>query len=313
MTAFGFLLPTREIVMNQDVPNFREILDLAERAEDLGFHSVWVGDSVLARPRFEALTTLAAVAARTQRVRLGTAVLLPVIRQPVVLANQVANLDLIANGRLILGIGIGGNNASVAQEFAACGVPIVRRIGMFEETITLMRRLWTEPEVTFQGRYFQVQSVRLGLRPLQPTGVPLWLAGSGDNALRRVLRLGDGWLPISSSPQAYTVDWERLQVLGQEIGRDARELHRCLYTTLNVNADVVQAERELRAFIESYYGIPYEVQATRNGLYAGSAGHCTTWLKAFVAAGAQTIVVRFGSPDQAGQLERFAREVLPGL
>ena len=312
MTAFGLLLPTREIVMNQEVPNFRQILDLAEQAEALGFDSVWVGDSVLARPRFEALTTLAAVAARTQRVRLGTAVLLPMLRQPVVLANQVANLDLVANGRLILGVGIGGNNPSVAREFAACGVPIAGRIGMFEETVTLMRRLWTEPEVTFQGRYFQVQSVRLGLRPLQPSGVPLWLAGSGDNALRRVLRLGDGWLPISS-PQVFTADWERLQALGQEMGRDARDLHRCLYTTINVNADGVQAERELRAFIENYYGIPYEVQATRNGLCAGSPEQCIVWLKEFIAAGAQTVVVRFGSPDQSEQLARFAKEVLPNV
>jgi probable F420-dependent oxidoreductase len=311
MTAFGLLLPTREIVMNQEVPDFRQILDLAEHAEEAGFDSVWVGDSVLARPRFEALTTLAAVAARTERVRLGTAVLLPMLRQPVVLANQVANLDLIASGRLILGVGIGGNNASVAQEFAACGVPIARRIGMFEETLALMRRLWTEAEVTFEGRYFQLQSVRLGLRPLQQSGVPLWLAGSGDNALRRVLRLGDGWLPISSSPQAFAADWERLQALGREMGRNAHDLHRCLYTTLNVNADVAQAERELRVFIENYYKILYEVQATRNGLCAGSAEQCIAWLKAFVASGAQTMVVRFGSPDQMGQLARFAREVLP--
>jgi probable F420-dependent oxidoreductase len=313
MTAFGFLLPTREIIMNQEVPDFRQIFDLAERAEALGFDSVWVGDSVLARPRFEALTTLAAVAARTKRVRLGTAVLLPVLRQPVVLANQVANLDLVANGRLILGVGIGGNNPTVAREFAACGVPIARRVGMFEETITLMRRLWTEPEVTFEGRYFQLQSVRLGLRPMQQSGVPLWLAGSGDNALRRVLRLGDGWLPISSSPQAFSADWQRLQALGQDMGRDAHNLHRCLYATLNVNADVAQAQRELRAFIESYYSIPYEVQATRNGLCAGSAEQCIAWLKEFIAAGAQTIVVRFGSPDQAGQLARFASEVLPQM
>jgi len=299
--------------MNQEVPNFRQILDLAEQAEALGFDSVWVGDSVLARPRFEALTTLAAVAARTQRVRLGTAVLLPMLRQPVVLANQVANLDLIANGRLILGVGIGGNNPAVAREFAACGVPIARRIGMFEETLTLMRRLWTEPEVTFQGRYFQLQSVRLGLRPLQQSVVPLWLAGSGDNALRRVLRLGDGWLPISASPQAFAADWQRLQVLGQEMERDAHDLHRCLYTTLNVNADGAQAERELRAFIENYYGIPYEVQATRNGLCASSPEQCIGWLNAFIAAGAQTIVVRFGSPDQIGQLMRFAEEVLPNV
>jgi probable F420-dependent oxidoreductase len=313
MTDFGFLLPTREIVMSQEVPNFLQILDLAEQAEALGFASVWAGDSVLARPRFEALTTLAAVAARTQRVQLGTAVLLPALRHPVVLANEVASLDLVANGRLILGMGIGGNTSTVAQEFAACGVSIAHRAGLFEETVTLMRRLWTEPEVTFQGRYFQVQSARLGLRPLRKSGVPLWLAGSVDNALRRVLRLGDGWLPISSSPQAFTADWERLKVFGQEMGRDAHDLHRCLYTTLNVNADVPQAERELRTFIESYYGISYEEQARRNGLCAGSAEHCIAWLEEFIAAGAQTIVVRFGSPDQSGQLVRFARDVLPHL
>ena len=104
MTAFGFLLPTREMVMNHEVPNFSQILELAEHAEALGFDSVWVGDSVLARPRFEALTTLAAVAARTQRVRLGTGVLLPMLRHPVLLANEVASLDHVANGRLILGV-----------------------------------------------------------------------------------------------------------------------------------------------------------------------------------------------------------------
>jgi probable F420-dependent oxidoreductase len=311
VTMFGFLLPTREIVMNQEIPNFREILDLAERAEDLGFDSVWAGDSILARPRFEALTTLAAVAARTRQVRLGTAVLLPMLRHPVLLANEVASLDHVSEGRLILGVGIGGSNPAVAREFAACGVPIARRVGLFEESLALLRRLWTEPEVTFQGRYFQLQSVRLGLRPLQKSGVPLWVAGRVDNALRRILHHGDGWLPISSSPEAFKADWDRLQALGQEMGRDARGLHRCLYTTLNVNADVAQSERELRAFIESYYGIPYEVLARQNGLHAGSADNCAAWLKAFIAAGAQTIVVRFGSSDQIGQLRRFAEEVLP--
>ena len=311
MTAFGVLLPTREIVMNQEIPDFGQILDLAERAEALGFDSVWVGDSVLARPRFEPLTTLAAVAARTRRMQLGTAVLLPMLRHPVLLANEVASLDHVSEGRLILGVGIGGNAPAVAREFTACGVSIKRRIGLFEESLALLRRLWTEPQVTFEGRYFQVQSVQLGLRPLQKSGVPLWVAGRVDNALRRVLRLGDGWLPISSSPEAFKADWQRLQVLGQELGRDARELHRCLYTTLNVNADVSQAEHELRAFIESYYGISYEEQATRNGLCAGSPEQCIAWLKAFIAAGAQTIVVRFGSSDQTGQLRRFAEEVLP--
>src|SRR5438874_1578460 len=108
-TAFGLLFPTREAVMNAaDAPDFGRILDLAERAEALGFHSVWVGDSILSRPRFEPLTTLAAVAARTTAVRLGTAVLVPIMRNPVVSANEIANVDVISDGRLILGLGVGG-------------------------------------------------------------------------------------------------------------------------------------------------------------------------------------------------------------
>jgi alkanesulfonate monooxygenase SsuD/methylene tetrahydromethanopterin reductase-like flavin-dependent oxidoreductase (luciferase family) len=168
--SFGFLLPTREIVMSQKEPEFRRILDLAERAEAVGFDSVWVGDSVLARPRFEALTTLASVAARTQRVKLGTAVLLPALRHPVTLANEAANLDLLSQGRLILGIGIAAKNASVEREFSACGIPFRHRIGIFEEGVTIMRRLWAESEVNFNGRHFQLKDVRLGLRPHQKPG-----------------------------------------------------------------------------------------------------------------------------------------------
>jgi alkanesulfonate monooxygenase SsuD/methylene tetrahydromethanopterin reductase-like flavin-dependent oxidoreductase (luciferase family) len=309
--SFGFLLPTREMVMTQSPPELRPILDLAERAEALGFDSVWAGDSILARPRFEALTTLAAVAARTQRVKLGTAVLLSALRHPVMLANEAANLDLLSQGRLILGLGIATKSQPIEWEFTACGVPFARRIGIFEEGVTLMRRLWAEPEVTFSGRYFQVQEVRPGLRPLQQPGIPLWLAGSVDNAWRRVLRLGDGWFPNSVSPQIFAQGWQRLQALAHEMGRQVETLQRSVYTTLNINSNVARAEQEMRAFVEAYYHSPYEVQAQRQGLCAGPAERCVAWLKAFIAAGAQTLVLRFGSPDQFDQLERCAREVLP--
>ena len=310
MTAFGFLLPTREIVMNQEVPNFSQILELAEHAEALGFDSVWVGDSVLARPRFEALTTLAAIAARTQRVQLGTAVLLPMLRHPVLLANEVANLDHVAEGRLILGVGIGGNTPAVAQEFAACGVPIDHRVGLFEETITLMRRLWTEPEVTFQGRYFQVQSVRLGLRPLQKSGVPLWLAGSADNALRRVLRLGDGWLPISSSPQLSRRIGSVSKCSGKRWGetpatstavciprststpmspRRNANCTRSSKATTGFRTRCSDSERSLRRLAGTVHRMAQGVYCCRGTDYRSP----------------------FGSPDQTGQLVRFAREVLP--
>lgn len=309
--SYGLLLPTREVVMAQGPPDLTKIIDLAERAEALGFDSVWVGDSILARPRLEALTTLAAVASRTKRVKLGTAVFLSGLRHPVVLANEVANLDILSQGRLILGLGIATKNPTIEREFRACGISFAHRIGMFEEGVEIMRRLWAEPRVTFHGRHFQLTDVSLGLRPVQKPGIPLWLAGAVDNAQRRVLRLGDGWFPNPRSPQTFAELWARLQGLAREIGRDPSSLHRCVYTTLNINADVPQAEREIRTFVEGYYGAPYEAQAQRQGLCAGTAESCVTWLKDFIAAGAQTLVIRFGGPDQFGQLERCAKEVLP--
>jgi probable F420-dependent oxidoreductase len=309
--SFGFLLPTREVVMAQATPDLRPLLRLAEQAEALGFDSVWVGDSILARPRLEALSTLAAVAARTERVRLGTAVFLPALRHPVVLANELANLDLLAQGRLTLGMGIATKSRPIAQEFAACGVSFTHRLGVFEECVTLMRRLWTEPQVTFSGRYFQVTDVSLGLRPAQAAGIPIWIAGAVDNAQRRVLRLGDGWFPNPASPQVFADQWFRLQTLAGEMGQDPYALHRCVYTTLNVNEDEAQAQQEMRTFIEGYYNVPYEIMGRQQGCCAGSAERCIAWLSGFAAAGAQTIVVRFGGPDQEGQLERCAREVLP--
>jgi alkanesulfonate monooxygenase SsuD/methylene tetrahydromethanopterin reductase-like flavin-dependent oxidoreductase (luciferase family) len=297
--------------MAQGAPDLSKIIDLAVRGEELGFDSVWVGDSVLARPRLEAMTTLAAVASRTQRVQLGTAVLLPALRHPVVLANEAANVDILSQGRLILGVGVATKNRSIEREFTACGVSFGHRLGIFEECISLMRRLWTEPSVTAHGRHFQLQDVSLGLRPIQPSGIPIWIAGSVDNAQRRVLRLGDGWFPNPRSPEVFAAQRERMQVLAQEMGQDAQALPRCIYTTLNINSDVAQAQREMQSFAEGYYGAPYAVLSRQQGLCAGTAESCAAWLNAFVAAGAQTLVLRFGGPDQFGQLERCVRDVLP--
>jgi len=312
-TSFGYLLPTREIVMSQPVPDCSQIVQLAERAEAVGFDSVWVGDSVLARPRLEPLTTLASVAARTERVRLGTAVLLSALRHPVVLANELANLDLLAKGRLILGLGIAAKNPAVEREFAACGVDFGHRIGIFEEGVTIMKRLWADEEVTFHGRHFRLNGVRPGLRPQQQPGIPIWLAGSVDNSFRRVLRLGDGWFPLPFSADVFAQNWQRLEALGKEAGRDTSELARAVYMTVNVNDDIAQAEQEVRAFMEGYYGVPYEKMAAVQPACAGPAERCIEWIQGFLERGAQTIVVRFGSPDQKGQLERFAEKVLPAL
>ena len=149
---FGYLLPTREKIMDNQ-PHVAPLLELAERAERLGFDSIWAGDSVLARPRHEPLTLLTAVASRLKRISIGTAVLLPALRNPVLLAHQVATLDQIAEGRLILGVGIAADVATIRAEFAAVGVPFEKRVGRMLEGLKLARALWTGQPVDWDGRW----------------------------------------------------------------------------------------------------------------------------------------------------------------
>ena len=312
-TAFGYLLPTREVIMAPGAPDFASMINLAERAEGFGFDSVWCGDSVLARPRLEAISTLAAIAGRTKRVKLGTAVFLPALRNPVVLANEVANLDIVSQGRVIFGVGIASKTPTVEKEFDACGVSFRHRVSIFEECVTIMRQLWTEPEVNFQGRHFQLDGVSLGLKPVQKGGVPIWMAASAEKPQRRMLKMGDGWFPNATSPEAYTEGWHQIKTLANESGRQAGQLHKALYTTVNINEDKTQADKEMREFIEGYYSMPFENMARTQSVFTGNIQDVIGWLKSFVDGGVQTIVIRFGSPDQSSQLELCGKEVLPKL
>ena len=312
-TAFGYLLPTREVIMAPGAPDFASMINLAERAEGFGFDSVWCGDSVLARPRLEAISTLAAIAGRTKRVKLGTAVFLPALRNPVVLANEVANLDIVSQGRVIFGVGIASKTPTVEKEFDACGVSFRHRVSIFEECVTIMRQLWTEPEVNFQGRHFQLDGVSLGLKPVQKGGVPIWMAASAEKPQRRMLKMGDGWFPNATSPEAYTEGWHQIETLANESEVEANRLHKALYTTVNINEDKTQADKEMREFIEGYYSMPFENMARTQSVFTGNIQDVIGWLQSFVDVGVQTIVIRFGSPDQSSQLELCGKEVLPKL
>src|SRR5438552_16505341 len=152
-TEFGVLLPTREAIMSGR-PETAPLLTMAERAESAGFDSVWIGDSITARPRHEPLTLLAAVAARTKRVSVGTAVLLPALRNPVVLAHVVGTLDRVAEGRTILGVGIAADAPAIRKACAAAGAPSDRRVGRFLETLEICRALWRGRGVSFSRKHF---------------------------------------------------------------------------------------------------------------------------------------------------------------
>jgi probable F420-dependent oxidoreductase len=228
----GYLLPTRESVM-EGRPAAAPLLALAERAEGLGYDSIWVGDSILARPRHEPLTLLSAVAARTRRAELGTAVLLPALRNPVVLAHGIATLDQISEGRFILGVGIASDVPNIRSEFTACGVPFEKRVGRMLEGLRLARELWTGQSVNWNGRWV-MENATLGPTPHRPGGPPIWIGGMVRQSLERVGRLYDGWFPNSPDPGQWREQWAEIHRIAREAGRNpaaltgalCRDLHR---------------------------------------------------------------------------------------
>ena len=292
----GYLLPTREHIM-EGRHDTASLLALAERAEALGFDSVWVGDSLLARPRHEPLTLLAGVAGRVRRVALGTAVLLPALRNPVLLAHQVATLDQVSEGRLILGVGFAADVPNIRAEFAAAGVPFEKRIGRMMEGLRLCRALWTGQAVDWDGRWTVTGGV-LAPIPHRRGGPPLWIGGNLPASLERAGRWFDGWFPIAPDAPTFRTQWGQVRDIARAAGRDPAGMTGAMYLTLALDDDPARAEARLVRFWERYYGQPASVLRQRQAHYAGPASGVAAWLDGYAQAGAGHLVLRFaGTPE----------------
>ena len=189
----GYLLPTRQRVMEGEHDTDR-ILELGDLAEEIGLDSVWIGDSVIAKPRHDPIVLLAAIAARTARIALGTAVLVPMLRNPVLLAHQLATLDRISRGRFVLGVGLARDVPAIRAEFEAVGVPFEKRVGRMLEGLRLCRALWSGRPVDWDGRW-KLEGATLAPEPFTPGGPKIWGGGGVPAALRRCARDFDGWFP----------------------------------------------------------------------------------------------------------------------
>ena len=299
----GYLLPTREQIMDGR-PEAAPLLELAERAEGLGYDSVWVGDSLLAKPRHEPLTLLAGVAGRARRVQLGTAVLLPALRNPVLLAHQAATLDQISEGRLILGVGIAADAPKIRGEFEAAGVPFDKRVGRMLEGLRLCRALWSGEPVDWDGRW-RVKDGVLGPTPHRPGGPPIWIGGSVRASLERAGRHFDGWFPTGPSAPRWAEQWAELQEIMREADRDPAELTGAVYLTLAIDDDADRADQRINTYLERYYDVPAQKIRKIQACYAGPAGGAAQWIDDFVKAGATHLVLRFAG-DHERHLEMVA-------
>jgi alkanesulfonate monooxygenase SsuD/methylene tetrahydromethanopterin reductase-like flavin-dependent oxidoreductase (luciferase family) len=312
----GVLIPTRGVVMESARrPPVEMCWTMARVADDAGYDAVWVGDSIVAKPRLEPLTTLAYIAGITMRVRLGTAVLLPALRHPVVLAQLIANVDQISRGRVVLGLGVGWSLPSAEREWAACGMDHKPRARRLEEQIEVWRMLWRGEPVTYQGHGVDLVEHTIGPLPWHEQGPPVLITAGNRGELLpaqfdRFARLGDGIITTYLDAEECRLVRERAEEALARRGRVLPDFPLCVYTTVRMEDDVRAAERVTADFLATYYGGGVHQRGTM-GL--GPAEVVIAALQTYAKAGVTDLCVRFVGDDQLAQLDRFTAEVLPVL
>ncbi len=287
--------------------DLRLIREFVPKAEALGYDSLWVQEQIITGYAIlEPVTLLTYASALTSRVRLGTSVLLPVIRNPLQLAKSLATLDQLSQGRLAVGIGIGGPHIPEA----AFGVSPQRRGRRFVEAVEVMKALWTQPKATFNGEFWQFEKIPMEPKPLQQPHPPLWFGAREPVALKRAVRHGEGWMGAGSSSAAdFVQQYQLLRRLLEEAGRDPADfaISKRVYLAVDDNRD--RAERRLREWFGARYG--NADMGSRVSIW-GSGAECIDKLRELVRAGAQHLLL---NPvfDELEQLELLAREVMPHL
>ena len=313
-------------VMNRVGASFQEQLDVAALAEDVGLDFLAVPDSI-ARPflKLDALTQAAALFTRTKKIRIRTDVFQIPLRHPIDIARRVSTLDTISGGRFDFGVGLGWYH----KEFEFLGIPFNQRASRTDESLQVIKRLWTEPSVTHEGKYYKFSDFPLEPKPVQKPHPPIWIGGSSDAALRRTVRIGDGWAGHLETGhvgmdhiegEVKTLGTEevigKLKDFAREAGRDFSTIKLSMMFRTNINPDAKKAVEEaarywekVGRFIEG--GRPFEVKQ-RAALY-GPPEMAVEKVKEVVALGAERVVLNLHAFDIRAQVLALEKYVLPHL
>src|SRR6266567_9381406 len=288
----------------------REHFRLVRRLEEWGFESVWSGDHIsFHNPIFESLTLLASYIGITSRIKLGTAVYLLALRPPAVAAKMTATLDVLSGGRLIFGVGVGGENP---KEFEACGIPHRERGARVTEGIDVVRTLWRDSPASFKGRFTEFEGVSIDPKPVQQPSPPIWVGGRSDAALSRAGRQGDGWISYVVQPERYKQSVAKIEAAAEAAGRSLAGFEKAHLTFISVGKDYESAERVWVERLSQRYAQDFGPLARKYGII-GTPGQCAEQLERFIEAGCTYFVLDAicDAADEAGQIETFAAEILP--
>ena len=278
------------------------VLTFAKKCEAMRLHSMWTIDRI-AYDNLEPLTLLAAAAGATQKIRIGTSVLLPGLRHPALLAKSLATLDFISNGRVTVGVGFGSRQ----NDFTAVEVPFEGRGSRAVECVQLMKRLWTEDDVTHKGRFFCVQNLTLGPRPIQKP-IPIFAGGSAEVALKRAGTWANGFICGSSAIPEFSTTWEKIAQYARAAGRNPNAIEKAGLTFMAIDDNTSKAVETLNSYVMRYYGRLRGDLATTS--LVGSAAAVAERIEAFLSRGLDTLIIGLADPDPR-QLHLFGEKVLP--
>jgi probable F420-dependent oxidoreductase len=283
---------------------------LVRRLEALGFDSVWTGDHIsFHNPLYESLTLLAAYASITERIKLGTAVYLLALRPPAIAAKVTATLDVLSGGRLLFGVGVGGENP---KEFELAGVPHRERGARVSEAIEVVRTLWRETPARFKGRFTEFDGVSIDPKPVQAGGPPIWIGGRSDAALERAARRGDGWVSYVVQPERFAQSLAKIRAAAQAQGRALDGFTPAHLTFITLGRDYESARSVWVERLSRRYAQDFAPLARKYGVI-GTPEQCAEQLERFRAAGCRYFLLNAicDSADEGPQLERMAAEVIP--
>jgi alkanesulfonate monooxygenase SsuD/methylene tetrahydromethanopterin reductase-like flavin-dependent oxidoreductase (luciferase family) len=322
---FGITLSNRAVPLG--LCTARDLITLADAVEASPvLDSVWCGDALFVNPRLDALTLLAAVAGRTQRILIGPACMGSfALRNPLVFAYEWASLDVLSNGRTRLVVCAGGGAGPLWQaESAAVGIAPGERRKRMIENIHVLRHLWTKDNDPFTGQFIRFADVTLEPKPVQHP-CPIWLAtnaerlatgqadsGGSELALTRVGKIADGWMTHSVGPDGFKRSWDFILRVARENGRDVSRFDNVLYHHINVNADKQEALADSKKFLDLYYSADYSKARLESWLTYGSPRECSEHIRRFKAVGCRRITFRISTMgDPMEQFRRLVEDVLP--
>ncbi len=287
-----------------------EQLAIARRVDELGFDSIWTGDHVsFHHPLYESLTLLASYIGVTSRVKLGVGVYLLALRQPTVAAKITSTLDALSGGRLIFGVGVGGENP---KEFEACGIPHNERGARVSEGIDVVRALWRDSPASFKGRFTQFEGVSIDPKPVQKPAPPIWVGGRSDAALARAGRQGDGWISYVVQPERYKQSLAKIEAAAAAAGRSLEGFAKGHLTFVTIGKDYESAERVWVDRLSKRYAQDFGPLAKKYGII-GTPAQCAEQMERFVEAGCGYFVLDAicDAADEVAQIETFAAEIFP--